>query len=141
MRSIDGTSRYTDRLDGVAESFQVSTHLIECHLDDSRHVLTKEPSGPDSVKATDNFRPEVTVILRASSLPGETERLAGEPAAHEVNRLNRVPIDLLDIAISGDVGPVLGEHSLTPGVVFNLPSHGHACSFKSKIEPSNPSKE
>jgi hypothetical protein len=31
------------------------------------------------------FRPEVTVIFRASSLPGNTERLAGESAANKVN--------------------------------------------------------
>ena len=141
MGRIDGTSRNTDRLDGVAERFQVSTHLVECHLDDARHILTKEPSGPDSVKAADNFRPEIAVVVKTFSFSCKTERLAGEPPTHEVNRLDRVPIDLLDVAISGDVGPVLGEHALTPEVVFNLPPNFHTCSFKSKIEPSNPSKE
>ena len=78
VRGIDGTSRNNKRLAGVAEGFQVRKHRVECHVDDSSNILTNDPSGPEFLYNSEHLWPEVTVIFRASSLPGNTERLAGE---------------------------------------------------------------
>ena len=141
VRGIDGTSRYTDRPDGVAETFQVSTHLVECQVDEPRHILAKEPSGPESVKAADHFRPEVTVICLACSLPGKTERLTGESSADKINSWDVSPVDLRDVVVTRDFRPVLFEYLPTELIVFNLPFDSHSGSFKSKIKPSYSAKE
>lgn len=141
VRGIDGTSRYTDRPDGVAETFQVSTHLVECQVDEARHILAKEPSGPESVKAADHFRPEVTVIALACSLPGKTERLTGESSADKIDAGDVSPVDVCDVVVTGDFRPMLLEDFAAPVVVFNLPFDSHAGSFKAKIKPSYSAKK
>ena len=129
VRGIDGASWYIERDDFVPEIFQVSVHLVECQIDDPRHIFTKEPSGPDSAKAAHNFRPEVTVICRASSLPSTTERLTGEPSAHKVNCWNIAPVDGCNIGMARDFWPMPGEDFSTIIVDFNLPRDVIACPF------------
>jgi hypothetical protein len=81
---IDGRSRNNKRPRGVAERFQVRKHIVEFHSDDSRNVLANDPSGSDFCNNAAHLRPEMTVIFRASSLPGVTEGLAREPSANKV---------------------------------------------------------
>jgi hypothetical protein len=141
VRGIDGASWYNDRPDLVAETFQISTHLVECQVDDARHILAKEPSGPESVKAADHFRPEVTVICRASSLPGNTERLAGESSADKVHSWDVSPVDFRDVVVARDCRPVLFEDFSGVVIVFNLPFDSHSGSFKAKVKSSYSRKE
>jgi hypothetical protein len=84
MSGIDGTSRNNNRPRGVAEIFQVRKHVVEFHADDSRHVLTNDPSGPGLLNNSAHFRPEVAVICRASLLPGEAEWLARKSPCNQV---------------------------------------------------------
>ena len=85
MRGVNAASRNNKRLRGVAEIFQVKKHLVECQIDDTRHVFTKDPSGSDFRNNSAHLRPEVTVILLAAALPGNTEGLAGESSGNNVN--------------------------------------------------------
>ena len=85
VRGIDAASRNNKRLPGVADVFQVSKHLVECQIDDSRHILTKYPSWLELLYDSKHFRPEVTVIVLASVLPGNGEWLTGESAGNNVN--------------------------------------------------------
>jgi hypothetical protein len=53
--------------------------LLECdHRREAVNILTNDPSGPGFRYNAEHFRPEVAVISLAASLPGATERLAGE---------------------------------------------------------------
>ena len=85
VRGIDAASWNKKRLCFKSFRFQVSKHLVECQIDDSRHVLTKHPSGPEFPYNPEHFRPEVTVIVLASSLPGNGERLTRESTGNNVN--------------------------------------------------------
>jgi len=71
-------------LDGVTESLQIREHFVDPQSDDSRHILSKDPSGPGILEYVAHCRPEVAVIFLASSLPGRGPRLAGESAGDEV---------------------------------------------------------
>jgi RNA 3'-terminal phosphate cyclase len=82
---VDAASWNIKRLAGVALTFQVSKHLVERQIDDSRHILTKHPSGPDFRYNSAHFRPEVTVIFLASALPGDRKGLAGESPGNNCN--------------------------------------------------------
>jgi|ERR1035437_10559243 hypothetical protein len=83
MSGIDGTSRNNNRPCGVADAFQVRKHTVEFHVDDSRHVLSKNPSWSCLRNNSEHFRPDVTVIFLAPSLPGTTERLARKSPCDE----------------------------------------------------------
>ncbi len=77
MRGVDGTSRYNKRPAGVADFFQVSQHTVEAQRDVSSNILEKAPSGSELGNERSKVRPEMAVIRRAQSLPGETEGLTG----------------------------------------------------------------
>ena len=80
--SVFATSRNNERLDGVPFTLQVSAHLLEYHavLDANkpRHILRNDPSRTRLGNNSQHLRPDCSVISRAESLPGVTERLAGE---------------------------------------------------------------
>lgn len=85
MPGIDGTSRNNKRPCGVAECFQVRKAMVEFHRDDSRHVLSKHPTGSSFRNNTTHLRPDRTVICRASTLPGATERLARKSPCEQID--------------------------------------------------------
>jgi len=87
VRGVDGASRNNNRPCGVADTFQRSKTIVECHVDDASNVLTKHPTGLEFRHNAEHFRPEETVILVASSLPGTTEWLAGKTAGEEEGRI------------------------------------------------------
>jgi hypothetical protein len=82
---IDGRSWNNKWLHLVSDTFQVRKHLVEAHVDVASNVFCKQPMRPDFLDKAEHFRPEVTVIILALSLPGETERLARISAANNVN--------------------------------------------------------
>ena len=110
--STDGTSWNNEWLDGVADSLKtlddfvkdellsefvyrlmvseqigflthLNRHSGELHRGDSSNILANEPSGSDLLNAAEHERPEVAVVLRASSLPGITEGLAGKASCED----------------------------------------------------------
>jgi hypothetical protein len=103
---IDGTSRNNKRLDPIAKALQVSKHVFEFHADDSRHVFTKHPSGSASSNNIPHCRPEVTVIARASSLPGKGKRLAGKTSGNEVASNSS---NCSNVSVVWDVRPMFSE--------------------------------
>jgi hypothetical protein len=76
VAGADGRSWYKKRLRGVTRPPQVSKHVVEAQSDVSSNIFANKPTGSDFLKDSLNFRPEVAVIFRASSLPGVGKRLA-----------------------------------------------------------------
>jgi len=71
VEGVDGTSRYNNRPAGVAVRFQVSQNSVEAHRDVPRYVLSQDETGSAKVDNPAHLWPEMAVILRAQSLPGE----------------------------------------------------------------------
>jgi hypothetical protein len=76
VAGADGRSWYKKCLRGVTRPPQVSKHVVEPQSDVSSNIFANKPTGPDFLKDPLNFRPEMAVIFRASSLPGVGKRLA-----------------------------------------------------------------
>jgi hypothetical protein len=123
VSGVEGTSWNNKRLAGVTDGFQVRQTIVECHADDSSNVFTKHPSGSCLFNNPQHLRPEVTVIRRASSLPGDTEWLAGEPTGDEIGP------DVLEFA---DVAEV---RHLRPAVFENLAGEGLDLGKADGLEP------
>jgi hypothetical protein len=83
VSGVDGASWNNKRLHGVAFTFQVRNTVVEFHRDESSNVLTNDPSGPGFAYNPEHFRPERTVIRRASSLPGLGKWLAWKPSGKQ----------------------------------------------------------
>ena len=88
MRGIDGASWNNKRPAGVALAFQVRKHAVEAHVDVPSNIFSNDPTGPDGSHDPMHFWPEVTVIIRAFSLPGVTEWLAWVSPANKLNWAN-----------------------------------------------------
>ena len=111
----DGTSRNNKRLDGItfslktradgfdgvflSQQYSLSVSLSEqsgftsqrsltaglYHREDASNVFANEPSGLYFPYRPNNFRPEVAVIFRSSSLSGQGEGLAWKSCGKDVN--------------------------------------------------------
>ena len=110
VRGIEGASWYTKRLAGVTFIFQVRKHLVEPHADVPNNILKQAPRGPDGSHEPMHFRPEVAVIFRASSLPGQTKGLAGVSSDDDVNRSSCIGCQLPYIFKNWHIGPVFLEN-------------------------------
>lgn len=102
------------------------------------NVLSNDPRGPESRDKAAILRPEVTVIFRASALPGETEWLAW------VSSANNVALDAgecADVVMDGDAWPVLSEDGPAVGVDLAEGDGTHSGSFKPEAETADPAEE
>lgn len=125
VRGTDASSRNNERPDGVAETLQVRSAIVERHADEASNVLSKHPSGPELRHDPAHLRPEETVIRRASSLPGAGERLAGKAAADEGRVFDagvpkRSSCNVADVVESRYARPVSGQDSSAVCVTFHL---------------------
>lgn len=95
VRCVDGDSRNNKRLNGVTFTFQVSAHLLENHAsvpsNETANVLTNDPARMKFSYDSKHLRPEIAIILRASSSSGLGKRLAGEAACEEIDAFTTVP--------------------------------------------------
>ena len=113
-------------------------HLIQSSTAKGCDIFDDDIARMDRFNRFDVLEPETaSLTCEADAFSGEADVLAGESATQQIDRFDSWPIDGTDIAVSPHVGPVLGEHSLTPRVDFDLPLHVHSGSFKSKVKSSN----
>lgn len=89
----------------------------------------------------EEFRPQPPSIVLRQPFAGDTDGLTGEPSADEVDGFKVIRVQLLDVAVTGNVGPVLCEHLGAVGIILNLPAAFHARSVKTKIETSHTTEE
>ena len=116
MRGVDGASWKYNRPCGVPFAFQLRKHIVECHVDEASNILCKHEIGSCFFNNSEHFRPEVTVILLASLLPGLTERLARKSACEEVCPSPLAAVKVSDVWDDWDIGPVSLEDFAAVGV-------------------------
>jgi hypothetical protein len=144
MRGIDGAS-WNNKWDGaVSDAFQVRKAALEAHpvVNKASDIFANDPSTLYSFNNSQHFRPEISVILCASPLPGNGEGLARKTPADEVNSSKSICVDGSDVVIDRDVGPVLSQDGLAELVLLtkgNCPKRSG--SFESKAEPANAAEE
>jgi len=86
------------------------------------------------------FRPEVTVIFRASSLPGKTVRLARESSGNNVNWFEVVFSAFSDISESLNIWQASVQHALAVIIDLDLPHALHSCALKAQVDTANSGK-
>lgn len=142
--SIDGTSRNNERPRGVAQSFQVSEHIVECQRDDASNVFAKNPSGSRECNDFAHRRPEVAVILVRALLSGVAEGLTGEAAADEIDASEPTQsscIELANVVEDGDVGPVLAQDGAAEGIALAEGDGAHSNALEPETESADPAEE
>lgn len=141
MPSPKTRSRKSNRPRLVTDGFQIIKHRVECHTDEARNIFTNDPTRSEFVNNSEHFRPEMAVISRASSLPGDTERLTGEPAANEIHWREDIFAHFSNVAMLWDVWPVLVEDLSAIVIYLHLPPALHACPLQPQVEAADACKE
>ena len=85
LLELESSSNIVILFEQRGRTCQRSNFALLHHREDASNVFTNDPIGLDLVNTPEHVRPEVAVILRASALPGITERLAGKPSSKYVN--------------------------------------------------------
>ena len=93
----------------VAELVQVAQHLVVAEGQVPTDVLEHTERGPEDGDRVGHVGPQVAVVVRALAAAGVTERLARIPPGEDVDRLDGGEVHGRDVAVVGDVGPVVRE--------------------------------
>ena len=105
-------------------------------------IFKEAPRRLDSFGDPDNFPEEAGALsTEAFSSSGNTEVLAGEASAEEINRFMPVARPLPHVRPAGNVWPSSGEDPLAKRLSFDLIGDGKSGAFKPKVKPSNPGKK
>jgi hypothetical protein len=141
---IDGDSRNNKRPRGVAQSLQVSQHIVECQRDEPSNVFANDPSGSSECNDFAHRRPEVAVVGLRSLFAGVTEWLAREAAADKVDSsepTQSVCIKRADVIEAGHVGPMLSKDGATEIVGLAECNGTHTGSLETEAESTNATEE
>jgi hypothetical protein len=84
--------------------------LVEAHRDVTSNIFSNNPSGPELVHEPIHFRPEVAVIARAFSLPGQAKGLTRESAGNKVDCSDISARQLSNVFVNWNVRPMLRQH-------------------------------
>src|SRR5690606_36894873 len=93
-----------------------------------------DPSGSYHANDPGAFRPEPSLVGLCESPAGDRDRLAREACCDEVNWLKLVAGEFSDVAVLGNVRPVLGENLAAKLIDLPLPCDGHAGSLQSQLD-------
>lgn len=140
----NGYSRNNNRPDLIADTFQIKTRLFECHVGEVSNILTQDEARSALVNDSEHFRPEVTVILRASSLPGCTKWLTREAARNEVAPspfVNDFFCERPNVAMNGYSRKVLAQYALRIILDFAKPNSLNSEPSTCKGETTDPGKQ
>jgi hypothetical protein len=143
VRGTNGESWYAMPVRIIPERGQVSENRVQPSRKQRSDVLHDEDLGSKFANEADDFGPEPrTLASKACTRSGQTDVLAGEPAADDIdgNSIGSKSLcgKLPHVPIAGDIGPVLGEDAA--GEVFDFAERDRletACAFEAKAEPSN----
>jgi len=131
-------STHHERPDLETKTDQVSGDFVTASAHERRYVFNDRQSRAHLADEPGVLAPEAgTCASQASTFAGNANVLAGEASAQEIDGFDGSPINCANISVSLDVRPMFGKDSLTVGVNFDLPSHTHSSSFKSKVKSSN----
>lgn len=142
VRGTDASSWKYERPAGVTFTLQVRKTVVEFHIDEPSNILSKHPSGPELRHDPAHLRPEETVVLRAPSLPGFRDRLAGEATgqkgrASDAGVPKRSSCNAADVVESRYARPVSGQDSSAVCVTFHLCYRFKTGRFGREVDAAN----
>gem|GEM_PF-2424876 len=125
VRRANTRSRQNIRPDLVPCSLQVSLHLLEDHspppIKQTENIFANHPMRSNLINDSTHLRPQVAVIRRSFSFPGNAKRLARESSGQHVNSpsINSC-VELPDVPIQSRIRPIKAKHPLTKLLLLAL---------------------
>ena len=113
---------------------------IKSSLDESGDVLHKDVAGSKVANNSGELGPEPARVFLRETLTGETDGLTGEAPADEVDSLCS-SVDVVDIFVDAESGPVMAEDGTAIRVDLALPADLHSGPLKSEVESADSTEE
>jgi hypothetical protein len=102
------------------------------------NVFCNDPAGACVSNDPEHFRPEVARVFFPELLAGRAKGLAGVSSANKVNCSGvLVAVELADVAVDRDSGPVASQHPLAIRIDLTKGGGAHSGSFEAEAESSN----
>lgn len=142
VRGAHGASGYTMPFRIIPDRSERPEHSIQSARAKGADVFNEDVARLEDFDRFGILEPEPAPFSSESSaFSGEANVLTGEPAAQEIDGFDGSPINCANISVSLNVGPVLGEDSLTVGINFDLPRDFKTGSRKAKVKSSYSGEE
>jgi hypothetical protein len=142
MRGTNGGSRYAMPLRIKPDLGQRSENSVQPPSKQRCHVLQHNESRSEFANQANGLEKQSGAIaVKSCPKPGVGNILARESTADNVDSFKVVASALADVALSMDVRPMFGEHSVCVVVNFHLPFADHSGPLKPKIETTDSRKE
>lgn len=144
MWSSDSCSRNNKRPRGVAETFQVSEHIVEDHRDEPSNILANDPSGSRECNDAAHLRPEVAVVLFAALFAGDGKGLAGEASADKIDSskpTQSVCVNGVNVVETGHIGPMFLEDGAAILIALAEGDGSHSGSLKPEREATDTAED
>jgi hypothetical protein len=125
----------------VSDSTQVTENKVESSGAQAGHVLGNHPLGPEVGDDVAHGPPEPPGVVLRQSETRVADRLTGETSSDNVHSgsvLGSPPLDgSADVVMTGNLRPVLREHSAAVGVDLDLADGGHPGSLQAELEAAD----
>jgi len=133
----DGSSRYAIPFKVVPARGQIGGNSSEAGSKEPWDVLQQHKPGSKYANASEELGPEPSFVVLSSASSGDTDGLAGEPAANEVDTLHVLPLDLCHVTQVRYVGPMLRQDFAAERVDLRLPHGLHTGALQPELEATD----
>lgn len=145
VRGTNGGSRNARPLIPIPELGQLPEDLVSSgpSVDEQQagDVLHQHPLRSQTANSPGEFRPEPPLVGLRLLTAGFADGLTGESSSEKLNWLHSTPVNLPDVSVTGDVGPVPFEDGNAEGVVLDLPAALPSCSLEPKAQTPDPGEQ
>ena len=142
VRGTNGASGYTMPFRIIPERSERPEHSIQSARAKGADIFDEDVARLEDFDRFGVLEPESAAFAgESSAFSGKADVLAGESSTQEIDGFDGSPINCANISVSLDVRPMLGEHSLTVWVDFNLPRDVKTRSGEAKIKSSYSGEE
>ena len=141
MRRADSQSFKIPNPDAVAETLQILADVVGGNGEDSRYVLSNNPTRSSFADQPRKFRPEIPVVFFTFLVPCNREGLTGKTTKDDVNSTEIFTSHLFDVVHDIHSRPVFTQHFLTEMILLTHSNNPASSALKRNVQPTYATKQ
>lgn len=147
VRCSDSRSFKIKHDDVIALTLQVRDHVPGGNSQDSRYVLTDDPTRRKFSDNSEHFRPQITIVVFTLLLSSHGKRLAGKSSRNNINCSQSCPLikafsrQSSYVAPARHVGPMLFQNPSRVIRKLTLSDGFKARPLRRKVKPADTGKQ
>jgi hypothetical protein len=98
------------------------------------HIFQEDVAGSQLANGTVGLGPHVALVIFSSVLASDAKGLTGKSGADELDGFNVSPVNLSDVSVPSDIGPVALQNLRAELIALDLPHRAPSAGFDGAIE-------